>query len=114
MEEMIAYCGLACQECGAFLATRENDDQKREQVARQWSRMFKAEINPGDINCKGCLSREEPLFSHCKICEIRSCGLGRGVVHCGVCADYPCTKLDVIFKGVPAAKERLDEIHRSR
>jgi hypothetical protein len=111
MDEIIAYCGLACHECGAFVATRENDDQKRAEVARQWSRMFKADIKPENINCKGCLSREEPLFSHCKICEIRSCGMGKGIANCGACADYPCPKLDFIFKGVPAAKERLDEIH---
>jgi Protein of unknown function (DUF3795) len=28
MEEMIAFCGLNCAECPAFLATQENDDEK--------------------------------------------------------------------------------------
>ncbi len=31
---MITVCGLNCHECGAFLATKENDDQKRAKVAQ--------------------------------------------------------------------------------
>jgi hypothetical protein len=34
LDEMIAFCGLDCYECGAFLATKENDDQKRVKVAQ--------------------------------------------------------------------------------
>ena len=39
MKEMISFCGLDCHECGAFLATKEDDDQKR---ARGGSRMVEA------------------------------------------------------------------------
>ncbi len=53
---MIAFCGLICHECGAFLATKENDDQKRATVAQEWSKLFKVEIKPEDINCDGCQS----------------------------------------------------------
>jgi len=114
MDEIMAYCGLACQECGAFLATMENDDQKRVLVAGQWSKLFKADIKPKDINCKGCLSEGEPLFSHCRVCEIRTCGREKGIPNCGYCADYPCRKLEFIFKNAPGTKERLDEIKKKR
>jgi hypothetical protein len=46
---MIAVCGLNCYECGAFLAMKENDDQKRAKVAQEWSRLFKVEIKSEDI-----------------------------------------------------------------
>jgi hypothetical protein len=46
---MIAVCGLGCYECGAFLATKENDDQKRAKVAQEWSKLFKLEVKPEDI-----------------------------------------------------------------
>ena len=49
MKEMIAVCGLDCHECGAFLATQDNDNQKRVEVAQEWSRLFKVEIKPEDI-----------------------------------------------------------------
>ncbi len=108
MEEMIAFCGLACHECGALIATKNNDDQKRAEVARLWSKQFKAEVNPGDINCEGCLSMEGRLFKQCKICKIRNCGLERELTSCAQCEEYPCTKLDFIFKHEPDAKKRLD------
>jgi len=40
LKEMIAFCGWGCQERGAFLATKENDDQRRFEVAQEWSRQF--------------------------------------------------------------------------
>jgi hypothetical protein len=30
---MIAYCGLVCSNCPAFLATKNNDNTAREKVA---------------------------------------------------------------------------------
>ena len=50
----MAVCGLDCNKCGALLATRENDNQKRAEVGQEWSRVFKVEIKPEDINCDGC------------------------------------------------------------
>jgi len=37
MKQMIAFCGLACHECGALLATQDDDDAKRAEVAQGWS-----------------------------------------------------------------------------
>ena len=33
MDKIIAYCGLICTECPAFLATQADDDSQRVQVA---------------------------------------------------------------------------------
>ena len=35
LAEMIAVCELDCSKCGAFLATKENDDKKRAEVAER-------------------------------------------------------------------------------
>ncbi len=110
MEEMVAYCGLACHECGAFLATRDDDDDRRVEVARLWSRIYKTDIKQEDINCNGCLSEGGPLFSHCKVCEIRKCGGEKGVTNCAYCDYYACDKLDWVFQAAPESKKRLDEI----
>jgi len=101
--EMIAYCGLACHECGAFLATRNNDNDKRAEVAKLWSKMFNADIKPGDINCDGCLSKGGRLFTHCKVCEIRKCGGEKGVTNCAYCDDYACDKLGDTRLSPPAS-----------
>jgi hypothetical protein len=110
MDEMIAICGITCHECGAFLATKANDDEKRAEVAQLWSKEFKSDIKPEDINCEGCISDGDNLFNYTKSCEIRKCGKEKGVVNCAHCSDYACEKLEKIFEMAPAAKTRLDEI----
>ncbi len=110
---MIAFCGLDCHECKAFLATQENNDQKRGAVAQEWSKLFKVEIKSDDINCDGCQSIGERIFNYCKVCEIRKCGKEKGLKNCGYCGEYPCHKLDFIFKSAPDVKSRLDRIHSS-
>jgi len=37
MDKMIAFCGLTCTECPAFIATQKNDDKEREKVAKDYS-----------------------------------------------------------------------------
>jgi len=110
MSEMIAICGLPCQECGAFLATRDDDDEKRAEVAKTWSEMFEAEIKPSDINCEGCTSDGGVHFQHCTVCEIRKCGVAKGVVNCAHCAEYACATLEKFFEMVPECRARLDGI----
>jgi hypothetical protein len=110
MDEVIAFCGITCHECGAFLATRDDSDEKRAEVAQLWSKEFKADIKPEDINCEGCISDGENLFSHTKVCEIRKCGKEKDIANCAYCSDYACEKLEKFFEMVPDAKKRLDGI----
>ena len=37
MKEMIAYCGLDCEKCDAYLATINNDQHLREKTAELWA-----------------------------------------------------------------------------
>jgi hypothetical protein len=55
-EDMTGYCGLDCEQCGAFIATRNDDDALRAKVAEEWARQYNAPIKPEHINCTGCLS----------------------------------------------------------
>jgi len=110
MAEIISYCGLLCSDCGAYIATVADDDEKRAEVARQWSEMYEANLSPSDINCEGCLSDGPRVFHHATVCEIRKCAKAKGVVNCGHCDEYPCDRLEGLFKMVPEARERLDEV----
>lgn len=114
MEKMIAFCGLVCTECPAFIATQKEDDEERKKVAEMWSKEFKVELKPEDINCDGCLADSERLFSHTKVCEIRKCGLDRKVANCAHCDEYACEKLTAFFKMAPQAKTTLDEISKNK
>ncbi len=110
MEKMIAFCGLACHDCPALLATKANDDDKRTEVAQLWSKQFNADIKPEQINCDGCQSDSGRLFFHCQNCEIKKCGMEKKVENCAHCSDYSCEKLNGIFNMMPEAKKQLDEI----
>jgi len=113
MDKMIAFCGLPCTECPAFIATQKNDDKEREKVARVWSKEFNCEIKPEDINCDGCLEESGRLFSHCKVCEIRKCGREKEVKNCAYCDVYVCEKLTKFFDMAPDAKITLSEIRKN-
>jgi len=113
MEKVIAYCGLVCSECPAFIATQKNDYEEKVKVAKTWSEMFKSEIKPEDINCDGCLAKTENHFSYCSTCEIRICASEKNLKNCAYCDDYPCKKLSDFFKAVPEAKTNLEEIRKS-
>lgn len=105
MSEIMAYCGLLCSECPAYKATVNNDEAMRAKTAAQWSGMYNADIKPEDINCLGCDS--DVLFSHCNVCEIRSCARGAGLEDCGKCGSFACGKVEGVLKYDEGARERL-------
>lgn len=114
MEEMVAYCGLVCTECPAYQATQKNDNDARAKIAKAWSKQYKHDFKPGDINCDGCLAFDKRLIGYCLVCEVRKCGSDRKVLNCGYCVEYPCEKLDKVHTGAPQAKVRLDAVRRTK
>jgi hypothetical protein len=114
MEKMIAYCGLVCTECPAFVATLENDDAKRKAVAEMWSKQYKMAVKTEDINCDGCKLEGKRLIGYCNICEIRKCGKQKQVVNCAYCDDYGCEKLTKFTNMAPEAKASLEKIRKKK
>lgn len=105
MNELIAPCGIICTQCPAFIATVEDDDIKREETAKKWSKECSAEIKKEDINCDGCLSNSNNLFIHCRVCEIRKCILEKGISSCAMCAQFACEKLNKFLQYIPDVKK---------
>ncbi len=106
---MIAYCGLDCSRCDAYIATKENNDSKRYETAEKWSQMYKHDIKPEQINCYGCKSAGMKFF-HCEDCEIRQCSISKGVEHCAACEDYICDTLAGFIKLAPEAGAALENL----
>lgn len=113
MEKMIAYCGLTCMECPAYIATQGNDAEAIARVAEQWSAEFNTQLTADDCWCNGCLAEKGPWMSHCAECGIRACGVEKSVQNCAHCDDYSCDKLTEFLGLVPDAKRALDEIRRA-
>ena len=109
---MIAYCGITCTECPAFVTTKNDDDAKRKETAELWSKEFHHEFKPEDIHCEGYLPGAEKVFSYCNVCEVRKCGQEKGVENCAYCGDYACEKLEKFFEMAPMFRATLDEIRK--
>jgi len=113
MDKMIAYCGIVCTECPAFVATQKDDNAKRKEVAEQWAKQYNMPIKPEDINCDGCKSLGSRIINYCNICEIRKCGREKQVENCAYCDDYACEKLTKFIAMVPHARTALEGIRKS-
>jgi hypothetical protein len=114
MSKLLSYCGLDCFACPAFLAHKNDDQALREKTAPEWSKMYNADIRPGDINCVGCVIAEGVHIGHCGECEYRKCGLSRELKNCGECPEYPCAKLAAFHQMVPDGKKNLDDARNGR
>ena len=113
-EQMIAYCGLVCSECPAYVATQAGDMEALERVTARWSEDFNETITVEDCLCDGCTSGSERLCSYCSECQVRACATARGVITCAHCDDYGCEKLTGLFNVVgPEAKATLEGIRQA-
>ena len=112
MEKMIAYCGLTCTDCDAYIATQQNDDKMRREIAADWTQKYHHDFKPEDINCDGCLPDTVKTIGQLNVCPIRKCGQARGVPNCGRCPDYSCDKTEEFFQMVPDCKKTLDAVRQ--
>ncbi len=112
MDRMIAFCGLVCSDCPGFVATQANDLATLDQLAEHARNEYGiANASVETVKCDGCLSTSRRKCSYCAECDIRRCGVERGVENCAYCSDYVCEKLARFFTQVPAARSVLDPIH---
>jgi hypothetical protein len=116
-EQMIAYCGIVCSECPAYVATQAGDMAALARVAAEWSEGEAEPFTAQDCLCDGCTTDAGRLFKWCREgCDVRVCAVGRGVVTCAHCDDYGCETITRFFDFAPGAedlKARLDEIRQA-
>lgn len=112
MKTSIACCGLNCSECPTFIATRTDDDAKRDKVVAQWGKLFHMRLVREDINCDGCLSNTGRLFGHCLKCDIRKCCADKQIANCAPCPDWPCEKLATFYDFVPHARKGIERARK--
>ena len=113
MGKIIAMCGLICNNCIAYVATQKNDEELRQKAIEAWSTETER-LKPSDIDCDGCQVGKR-VYKFCSVCEVRKCGFARGVKNCAYCAEYPCEKLERLWRGFRTvsweeAKTTLDNL----
>ena len=108
MNKMIAYCGLDCEKCDAYLATIRDDQALREKTAKAWAELNQAPILPEHINCLGCRADGVKTVFCDSLCQIRQCALNKGVETCGGCPEMEqCGTVGQIHAGAPEARGNL-------
>ena len=108
MKEMIAYCGLDCEKCDAYLATLHDDAELREKTARLWTELNGVTILPEHINCQGCRADGAKTVFCDSLCEIRKCAVGKSVETCGACPEMAtCQTVAAIIEYNEEARENL-------
>jgi len=114
MKNKIGKCGLDCSQCEAYIATKNNDDKARVEIARQWSERYGGKCTPEDCICDGCNGDGIISTAHANNCSVRICANEHDVLNCGYCPEYPCEKISEFLKFLPDfAKENLDNIHKN-
>ena len=108
MKNKIAYCGLNCEKCDAYLATIHDDQALREKTAKLWSELNQTPILPEQINCQGCRGDGAKTVFCELLCGIRQCALRKGVATCGDCEKLEnCQTIGSIVYNNPEALENL-------
>ena len=107
--QLLAYCGLDCGQCQAYIATQANDIAKLTTLAGEW---FDGSSDHTIILCDGCqpIHSESRIMKWCSECPTRACAISRDLENCAYCDDYGCEKLLMVFSQSQEAKSNLDHI----
>ena len=107
---MIAYCGLDCEKCDAYIATKNNDQALREKTAKLWSELNKVPILPEHINCEGCRVNGKKTVYCESLCQILQCALKKAMTTCGNCPEMEqCPIVGAVHAHNADAKKNLIE-----
>ncbi len=111
MSQTIAFCGLDCAECPAYKAHQTQDSALRQKTAREWTELYHFPCTPEMIDCVGCVKTDGAHIGHCAECAVRTCGLAKGVAHCGACPEFDaCPTIGDFLAKVPVAKANMEAI----
>ena len=100
--DLIAYCGLYCGACSFKVAHEEQDREHLMRMPEKYDAWKQAPLEA----CPGCR-----LENKCGKCAIRDCAVDRGIVHCGLCGDFPCGKLlEFTGDGIPHHAEAIGNL----
>lgn len=105
---MIAFCGIKCNECDAYVATQSNDEAKLAEIAADTAKRLGKDIGPSDVQCDGCKATTGRQIGFCSQCQIRACASGKGFETCAECKELEtCEKVEFIHKHNSEAMENL-------
>lgn len=108
VKDMIAYCGLDCEKCDAYIATVRDDQALREKTAKLWAELNNVPILPEHIDCESCRTNGRKTVYCESFCGIRRCALQKGAATCGDCAEMEmCPTVGALLSNNPDVLRNL-------
>ena len=106
--DCIAFCGLDCEKCDAYIATVNDDQALREKTAKLWAEANQAPITAEMINCLGCRGDGVKTPYCAGMCEIRKCAVKKGLASCALCGEMKtCDELKPVLDNSEEARSNL-------
>ncbi len=110
-DRLVAYCGLDCAECPAYVATQAGDIAALEKVVAQArGHTGRADLTIEGTYCDGCPGTDGRKGDCVGECGIRACALAKGVATCAECDRYACDLLEPMLAQNPKARDVLDQL----
>ncbi len=100
---LAAVCGLYCEGCTLYIATKE-DPARLKGLAERF------QLSEETMKCYGC--RSEKRGPYCQTCKMFSCAVERGIDFCSECTQYPCDDLKQFQSERPHRIELWDDLER--
>lgn len=105
---MQAVCGLYCGACYHYRASFPDGAHLLTDEARGGRPLE-------GFTCLGCRSDRHYIHPHCVDCDLRDCADARGLLHCGLCDDFSCEKLQAFqFDGRKHHRDIVANLTRLR
>lgn len=113
MKENIGYCGIDCERCDVYLATKNGDEELRKKTAELWSKLNGTAILPEYLYCMGCRTAGVKTYYCSDMCKIRKCAAEKRHETCAECAAlHGCETVKPILEHDENAKKNLQSALR--
>jgi hypothetical protein len=112
-EKIIAFCGIDCAACPAYIGTQAGDAELLAKAAAQWSTADEP-LTPEDVICYSCTQTEKRLYTWCSACRMKDCCREKNIPNCAHCDEYACEDLKKLWDMVASQDPRmtLDDLRR--
>jgi hypothetical protein len=110
----IAYCGLNCKTCVIKSIIKTSGEPGLQKLVKNWSDS-RNKVNGKDLFCSSYCSNHQGIHSKCwHGCEIRKCGIRKGVDTCGACNEYPCSLIQSNIPTSSDSRKILQHIYETK
>jgi hypothetical protein len=104
-KNLAAVCGLYCEACSLFIATKEDP-------ARLKKLAIRFQLSEEEMKCYGC--RSDKRGPYCEKCKMFPCAAEQGIDFCVECKQYPCGDLKQFQSERPHRIELWDDLAQMR